>query len=70
MKKEKIEVKSKEQVISMQQQLVTLVNDMRKDGFDFKKNPVFEWKYEEIPDITFKLLIKEDETNAPSNSGE
>ena len=70
MKKEKIVIKENPKVVSMQEQLVTLVKDMRKDGFDFKQAPVFEWRYEDIPDITFKLLVKEGVDDATSNSGE
>lgn len=44
---------------TMKEQLTDLVNNMQKDGFDFKATPpVFKWNYEELPNIEFQLLIK------------
>jgi len=46
---------------SMQEQLVELVEEMRKKGVSIKDTPpIFEWRYDNLKGVTFKLLISEE----------
>lgn len=54
--------------VSMREQLTTLVTEMKADGFDFNQTPpVFEWRYEAIPTMLFKLLIVEEPIVVPTD---
>lgn len=45
-------------IISMHEQLVTLVKAMKDDGFNFlEQAAVFKWQYEDFDDILFELAI-------------
>lgn len=48
----------REKVVTMHEQLVTLVSAMKKDDFKFDEQAaVFRWSYEEHPEIMFELAI-------------
>lgn len=48
------------EVISMKDQLLGTVGQLRKDDVDLEKTPaLFKWSYSEEPHIQFQLLILE-----------
>jgi len=48
-------------IFTMRQELLTTIGKMLDDGYDFVNTPpIFEWRYEEKPEILFKLLVKQD----------
>lgn len=50
----------------MKKQLLKTIKHLIKEGHDLKEQPVlFEWRYEEYPDLQLKLLIQEVDINLP-----
>ena len=44
----------------MKKRLLKVLKQLRNDGHDLKEEPVlFTWRYEEAPEIKFKLLMQE-----------
>lgn len=51
-------MENENKVMSFKEQLLHLVQGMKKDDFDFENEAaVFNWTYDETPELQFQLVI-------------
>lgn len=50
----------------MKKQLIKIIRKLRKNGHNFKKDPViFTWEYEGFNNLEFVLMVKEKKKDKP-----